>query len=71
MRIVKAVPLEPEQLYVIGMDGDDGTDADGVYFIIRLDESGTPERLEYRLTTFLQTNNPYRKYLKHQSLKLY
>ena len=68
---VKAVPLEPEQLYVIGMDGDDGTDADGVYFIIRLDESGTPERLEYRLTTFLQTNNPYRKYLKHQSLKLY
>ena len=69
--IVKAVPLEPEQLYVIGLDGDDGTDADGVYFIIRLDESGTPERLEYRLTTFLQTNNPYRKYLKHQSLKLY
>ena len=69
--IVKVVPLEPEQLYVIGLDGDDGTDADGVYFIIRLDESGTPERLEYRLTTFLQTNNPYRKYLKHQSLKLY
>lgn len=68
---VKAVPLEPEQLYVIGMDGDDGTDADGVYFIIRLDESGIPERLEYRLTYFLQTNNPYRKYLKHQSLKLY
>jgi hypothetical protein len=69
--IVKAVPLEPEQLYIVGLDGDDGTDADGVYFIIRLDASGTPERLEYRLTTFLQTNNPYRKYLKHQSLKLY
>ena len=68
---VKAVPLEPEQLYLFGMDGDDGTDADGVYFIIRLDESGAPERLEYRLTNFLQTNNPYRKYLKHQSLKLY
>ena len=68
---VKAVPLEPEQLYSFGMDGDDGTDADGVYFIIRLDESGTPERLEYRLTNFLQTNYPNRKYLNHQSLKLY
>ena len=68
---VKAVPLEPEQFYSFGMDSGDGTDADGVYFIIRLDASGTPERLKYRLTTFLQTNNPYRKYLKHQSLKLY
>ena len=68
---VKAVPLEPEQLYIVGLDGYDATDADGLYFIIRLDESGTPERLEYRLTNFLQTNNPYRKYLKHQSLKLY
>ena len=68
---VKAIPLEPEQLYIVGMDGDDGTDADGVYFVVRLDANGTPERLEYRLTNFLQTNNPYRKYLKHQSLKLY
>lgn len=68
---VKAGPLEPEQLYIVGMDGDDGTDADGLYFIIHLDASGTPERLEYRLTDFLQTNYPYRKYLKHQSLKLY
>jgi len=68
---VKAVPLEPEQLYSFGMDGDDGTDADGVYFIIRLDASGTPERLEYRLTNFLQTNYPNRKYLNRQALKFY
>ena len=68
---VKAVPLEPEQLYIVGMDGDDGTDADSVYFIIRLDASGTPERLEYRLTNFLQTNYPNRKYLNYQSLKFY
>ncbi len=68
---VRAVPLQPEQLYVVGLDGYDGTDADGLYFIIRLDASGTPDRLEYRLTYFLQTNNPYRKYLKHQSLRLY
>ena len=69
--IVKAVPLEPEQLYVIGLDGDDGTDADGVYFIIRLDASGTPERLEYRLMNFLQTNYPNRKYWNRESLKFY
>ena len=69
---VKAVPLEPEQLYIVGMDGNDGTDADGLYFIIRFDENGTPERLEYRLTNFLQMNYPYlRKYIQHQSLKLY
>ena len=69
--IVKAVPLEPEQLYVIGLDGDDGTDADGVYFIIRLDASGTPERLEYRLMNFLQTNYPNQKYWNRESLKFY
>lgn len=50
---VKAVPLEPEQFYSVWIRGDNGAPSEALNFIIRLDESGTPERLEYHQKTFL------------------
>ena len=51
--VVKASPLNPEEFYGVWVRGDDGTPSENLYFIIRLDESGTPERLEYYQRTFL------------------
>ena len=45
---VKAVPLEPEQFYSVWLPGFRGVDSEDRYFIIRLNDSGTPERLESR-----------------------
>ena len=43
---LKAVPLEPEQFYSVWVRGARGVDSEDRYFIIRVDESGTPKRLE-------------------------
>lgn len=45
---VKAVPLEPEQFYSVWLPGFRGVDSEDRYFIIRLNDSGIPERLESR-----------------------
>lgn len=46
---VKPIPLEPEQLYVAEIWGLDDTAwlPERLHFIIRLDASGIPDRLEY------------------------
>ena len=43
---VKALPLEPEQFYKVWTWADRGVRSEKLYFIIRVDESGTPQRLE-------------------------
>lgn len=43
---LKAVPLEPEQLYTFFIGGPGGVDAEELDFIIRLNNKGIPERLE-------------------------
>ena len=45
---VKAVPLEPEQLYIVEMDAYWLRRISPLKFIIRLSETDTPDRLEYR-----------------------
>lgn len=46
---VKALPLEPEQLYIVWIKEDNmPRHSEGLKFIIRSNEAGTPERLEYR-----------------------
>ena len=49
----KARPLEPEQLYTLQIEGYDGSLSNDLDFIIRLDETGSPDRLEYLLRRFL------------------
>ena len=56
---VKAGPLEPERYYIVQMREYGGRPAEGMTFIIRLDGTGTPERLEYHLRNFLITNPRY------------
>ena len=47
---VKALPLEPEELYVLSMNTAYGYRATApLRFIIRLNDTGVPDRLEYRL----------------------
>ena len=43
---VKAVPLEPEQFYMVMTWADRGIDSEELHFIIRVDDSGAPKRLE-------------------------
>ena len=43
---VKALPLEPEQFYKVWTWADRGVQSEYRYFIIRVDENGTPKRLE-------------------------
>ena len=43
---VKALPLEPEQFYKVGTWSDSDIQSEYLYFIIRLDGTSTPERLE-------------------------
>lgn len=54
--IVKAQPLDPEQLYWAAIHKDTGISAENMSFIIRLDAKGNPNRLEYRLTEFFYIN---------------
>ena len=68
---VKAQPLEPEELYRVSIDtyrypGD----SESLRFIIRLDATGSPERVEYHLGSFLIT---HRRYIAspQSGLKLY
>ena len=43
---VKALPLKPEQFYKVMAWSDRGIQSEELYFIIRLDGTGTPQRLE-------------------------
>lgn len=52
---VKALPLEPERFYIVQTREHKGRASEAITFIIRLDESGIPERLEYHLKDFLIT----------------
>lgn len=54
---VKARSLEPEQLYTLQIEGYDGSLSNDLDFIIRLDETGSPDRLEYLLRRFLFTDS--------------
>ncbi|RKU19265.1 hypothetical protein C6500_11235 [Candidatus Poribacteria bacterium] len=57
---VKAGPLEPERYYIVQMrDEYGGRPTEGMTFIIRLNGTGTPERLEYHRNDFLITNPRY------------
>ena len=50
---LKARPLEPEELYSVWIDTYNYPgDTEPLKFIIRLDGTGTPERLEYHLRSF-------------------
>lgn len=53
---VKVLPLEPEEFYGVWIRGVGGELSKDTYFIIRLDASGTPERLEYHQENFLITH---------------
>ena len=65
---VKAVPLEPEQLYGIRIFGTGlgGTLSTGVRFSIRVDETGIPDRLEYHPTAFFSDFDRPQVFLKLQ-----
>ncbi len=46
---VKALPLEPEELYIVWMEQHDSLrESEPLKFIIRLNGTGVPDRLEYR-----------------------
>lgn len=51
--VVKAGSLEPEEFYGVQIREVGGQLSYALYFIIRLDESGTPERLEYHQRIYL------------------
>ena len=67
---VKALPLEPEELYRVRIDGLGGILSEKLYFVIRLDSRGIPAQLEYHQTSFLITN-PLSSYNPRDNLKLY
>ena len=47
---VKALPLEPEELYILSMNTAYGyRETAPLRFIIRLNDTGAPDRIEYRL----------------------
>ena len=52
---VKVEPLEPEEFYGVRVRGESGTSSENLYFLIRLDEKGIPDRLEYHQEMFLIT----------------
>ena len=64
--IVKAVPLEPEQLYFVWMQAYNSVRTSDylLRFVIRLDASGTPARLEHIQREYIFDYTPY-------SLRLY
>ena len=60
---MKALPLEPEELYTVWMEEHNSPRYIGdLRFIIRLNETGIPERLEYLSEVYIFDNTPY--YLK-------
>lgn len=68
---MKAQPLEPEELYTVWIDtyrypGD----SESLRFIIRLDATGSPERVEYHLGSFFITHRRYSA-SPQNDLKLY
>ena len=67
---VKALPLEPEQLYIISSWEYEGGPSRYLKFIIRLDGSSIPERLEYHHENFLITRPNYFTHPR-DDLKLY
>ena len=56
---VKVEPLAPEEFYGVRIRGKSGTSSENLYFLIRLDATGIPERLEYHQQSFLITNPSY------------
>ena len=56
---MKAEPLESEQLYGVWIRGTGGQESRDMYFVIRLDDNGSPERLEYHQENFLITDPNY------------
>ena len=66
---IKASPLEPEEFYSVWLRGSGGEVSKNMYFIIRLDTTGTPDRLEYLQENFLITPRYARE--PRDSLKLY
>ena len=68
---VSALPLEPEEFYGVSIEGYDGTPSENLYFIIRLNDTGIPERLEYHLKNFLITNTEYIYKYPRNDLELY
>ena len=56
---VNPFPLEPEAFYGVWIRGYEGALSNNIYFIIRLDATGIPERLEYHQQSFLITNPSY------------
>ena len=68
---VKAQPLEPEELYRVSIDTYHYPgDSESLRFIIRLDATGSPERVEYHLGSFLITHRRYSA-SPQSDLKLY
>ena len=67
---VKALPLEPEEFYSVWIRGDGGEFSKNTHFIIRLNGTGIPERLEYHQQSFLITNS-LSSYNPRDNLKLY
>ena len=68
---VKAQPLEPEELYRVSIDTyhyPGGSES--LRFIVRLDATGSPERVEYHLGSFLITHRRYSA-SPQSDLKLY
>lgn len=66
---MKAAPLEPEEFYSVWLRGNGGAVSKNMYFIIRLDATGTPDRLEYLQDNFLIT--PRYATESRDALKLY
>lgn len=59
--IVKAVPLDPERLYFVWIDAHDSIRQSEylLRFVIRLDERGIPERLEYIQREYIFDDTSY------------
>ena len=57
---VKAIPLEPGEFYSVSMkEHNSPRYAEGLSFIIRLDGTGAPDRLEYHIGDFSITHRRY------------
>ena len=67
---VKALPLEPEELYILSMNTTYGLRATApLRFIIRLNDTGVPDRLEYSVGTPFWWDNIF--FRTQSNLKLY
>ena len=67
---VKPLPLEPEELYILSMNTAYGfRDTAPLRFIIRLNDTGVPDRLEYSVGTPSRWNDIF--FQTESNLKLY